>query len=171
MFEYSNYYITSLYSAFNNEAGLTALQILLSTGALSSIKIKSAVSIGRGSSAWDKLVADLFNMIVVITNLQQFYIDCQTNPLIPIELIELRVQALGGTDSLDEESVSEPSKVNNWQVGLREEDKRQKCTLLIDLYRKTSTIIRVQESALNSMLENEKQREENENKKSSTRPI
>jgi len=146
-----------LFACLNNNVGQVALMMYFQMGSLAADTIKTAVDHGRGGNKWTAAMKDAQNICEVIYNLMSLFIDCQMNPMLPIEQLSSRIKVLLGELYNDET----PS-LSGWHSGVCNEDKQTHINSAIFLYSRLSSIERIKQSAIDSAKEMALAKEEEE---------
>jgi hypothetical protein len=148
----------SLYITLSN---MRALQCYMMTG-LSSSEVMTAVSRGRGSDSWIRSMDSALCVVETIASLMHKFVDCQSNPFVPVELLVMRIETLLSKAFVSSQSHDETVALDEWTPGIPESKKATFMVKAEHLSRRLQVVKRMQESALEAKLESAREKDENE---------
>lgn len=152
----------SLYIPLSN---MRALQTYMATG-LNSSMVATAVLRGRGSGSWIKVVDAALSVVETIASLMNKFVNCQSNPSVPIELLVIRIGVLLNQTFVSSQSHDEPVALDGWIPNISEDERSRFMMKAKHLSSRLHFIRRMHESAVEASLESIRIKVEDEREKS-----
>ena len=142
---------SSLYTTLNNEKAFMGMNLYLNMGPLAQMTVEKAIQGGRGCVSWVSAIDDALSVVETLDTMMHMISSCQSNPMIPVEILSIRIKRLIG-ESFSEDSVS----LDSWKPGIGETQQQDCIRKARHLFDRMSELEKLQKGAIEAVLEETK---------------